>query len=126
MLTEGFNRFEQAFVRLDQVPAEEFGHAQHEAWELMQRAHAVANGVFVAAVNRVGHEGPADAGLEFWGASFVSDPFGQVLKRAAHDQEEVLVVECDRRRIEDVRRNWPFLRDRRVDAYAPLTCRVID
>jgi N-carbamoylputrescine amidase len=105
----------------------EFGTAQHQAWELMQRSHAIANGVFVAAVNRVGHEKPAGGdGLEFWGASFVSDPFGQIIKRASHDQEEVLVVECDRKRIEDVRRNWPFLRDRRIDAYGNLTRRLID
>jgi N-carbamoylputrescine amidase len=109
-------------------PAEkqQYGKAQHEAWELMQRAHAVANGVYVAAVNRVGHEGPAGAGLEFWGASFVSDPFGIVLARASHEQEEVLVVKCDRQRQEDVRRNWPFLRDRRIDAYGDLTRRLID
>jgi N-carbamoylputrescine amidase len=104
----------------------EFGAAQHEAWELMQRAHAVANGVYVAAVNRVGHEGPPGGGLEFWGASFVCDPFGVVLARAAHDQEDVLVVECSRRRIEEVRRNWPFFRDRRIDAYGELTKRMID
>jgi N-carbamoylputrescine amidase len=80
----------------------------------------------VAAVNRVGHEGPAGGGLEFWGASFVSDPFGIVLERAAHDREELLVVPCDRRRLEEVRRNWPFLRDRRIDAYAGITRRLID
>jgi N-carbamoylputrescine amidase len=102
------------------------GEAQQEAWELIQRSHALANGVYVAAVNRVGHEGPADGGLEFWGASFVSDPFGGVIRRAAHDREEVLVVECDRRRLEEVRRNWPFLRDRRIDAYGDITRRVID
>jgi N-carbamoylputrescine amidase len=109
-------------------PAEkaEFGAAQHQAWELIQRAHAVANGVFVAAVNRVGHEGPPDGGLEFWGASFVADPFGSVLKRASHDREEVLVCPCDLGRLEDVRRNWPFLRDRRIDAYGDLTRRVVD
>jgi N-carbamoylputrescine amidase len=104
----------------------EHGKAQHEAWELMQRAHAVANGVYVAAVNRVGQEGPAGGGLEFWGASFVSDPFGVVKARAAHDREEVLVVPCDLRRLEEVRRNWPFLRDRRIDAYGDLTRRLID
>jgi N-carbamoylputrescine amidase len=93
---------------------------------LIQRSHAVANGVYVAAINRVGHEGPADGGLDFWGASFVSDPFGAVLKRASHDQEEVLVVECDVKKQEDIRRNWPFLRDRRIDAYGDLTKRVID
>jgi len=105
---------------------DQYGTAQHQAWELIQRSHAIANGVFVAATNRVGHEGAADGGLEFWGASFVSDPFGVVLQRASHDQEEVLVVECDRRRLEDVRRNWPFLRDRRIDAYDDLTRRLID
>jgi N-carbamoylputrescine amidase len=104
----------------------EFGQAQHQAWELMQRAHAIANGVFVAAVNRVGHEGSADGGLEFWGGSFVCDPFGVVIRRAADDAEEVVVAECDLRRIEDVRRNWPFLRDRRIDAYQDLARRVID
>ncbi len=104
----------------------EFGTAQHQAWELSQRAHAVANGVYVAAVNRTGHEGPPGAGLDFWGASFVSDPFGTVLRRAGHDSEEVVVVECDPGRVEDVRRNWPFLRDRRIDAYGELTRRLID
>jgi N-carbamoylputrescine amidase len=104
----------------------QYGEAQYQAWELMQRSHAVANGVFVAAVNRVGHEGPADGGLEFWGGSFVCDPFGVVLARAPQDREEVLVVPCDLRRLEEVRRNWPFLRDRRIDAYGDLTRRLID
>jgi N-carbamoylputrescine amidase len=104
----------------------EYGQQQHQAWELMQRAHAVSNGVFVAAVNRVGHEGPAGGGLEFWGGSFVCDPFGVVLRRGSHDREELLIVECDRRRIEEVRRNWPFLRDRRIDAYEGITKRLID
>jgi N-carbamoylputrescine amidase len=104
----------------------EYGIAQHQAWELVQRAHAVANGVYVAAVNRVGHEGDAGGGLEFWGASFVSDPFGQVLARGSHDREEILVVECSRRRMEEVRRNWPFLRDRRIDAYGNITKRLVD
>ncbi len=109
-------------------PAEkaEFGKTQHEAWELMQRAHAIANGVYVAAVNRIGHEGPAGGGLEFWGNSFVSDPFGTVLRRGSSDEEEVLVVSCDPRRAEEIRRNWPFLRDRRIDAYGDLTRRMID
>jgi N-carbamoylputrescine amidase len=105
---------------------EQHGQRQHQAWELIQRSHAVANGVFVAAVNRVGHEGAANGGLEFWGASFVSDPFGEVLARASHDREEVLLVECDLRRLEETRRNWPFLRDRRIDAYDGLTRRLID
>jgi N-carbamoylputrescine amidase len=104
----------------------EFGTAQHQAWELMQRAHAVANGVYVAAVNRVGHEGATDGGLDFWGGSFVSDPFGTVLQRASHDREEVVIVPCDLKRLEEVRRNWPFLRDRRIDAYQDLTKRFID
>jgi N-carbamoylputrescine amidase len=104
----------------------EYGPGQHEAWEVVQRAHAVANGVYVAAVNRTGHEGPSDGGLEFWGASFICDPFGKVLRRAAHDAEETLVAECDGEKLEEVRRNWPFLRDRRTDAYGELTRRLID
>jgi len=109
-------------------PAEkaEFGAAQYEAWRTIQRAHAIANGIYVAAVNRVGYEGPPQHGLEFWGASFVADPFGQIIAQALHDREEILIAECDPRRIEEVRRNWPFLRDRRIDAYGPITQRVID
>jgi N-carbamoylputrescine amidase len=102
------------------------GEAQVTAWQVMQRAHAIANGVYVGAVNRVGHEGPADGGLDFWGASFVSDPFGVVLAEASRTDEAVLVVECDRTHQEDVRRNWPFLRDRRIDAYASITKRLLD
>ena len=104
----------------------DFGTAQHDAWRTIQRSHAIANGVYVAAVNRVGLEGPPDAGLEFWGGSFLADPFGQVLAEASHDKEEILIAECDPARAEDVRRNWPFLRDRRIDAYAPLLTRWID
>jgi N-carbamoylputrescine amidase len=104
----------------------QFGAAQHDAWRTIQRSHAIANGIYVAAVNRVGYEGPPEHGLEFWGGSFVSDPFGQVLAEATHDCEETLIVECDPRRIEEVRRNWPFLRDRRIDAYGNMTSRVID
>ncbi|MBM4071867.1 MAG: carbon-nitrogen hydrolase [Planctomycetes bacterium] len=104
----------------------EFGKSQHDAWELIQRSHAVANGVYVAAINRVGHEGPADGGLEFWGASFVADPFGRLLKRASHSDEEIVVASCDVRQIEETRRNWPFLRDRRIDAYRDLTKRLLD
>jgi N-carbamoylputrescine amidase len=109
-------------------PAEkaQHGKAQHDAWEVVQRAHAVANGVYVATANRVGHEGPADGGLEFWGGSFACDPFGVVLAKASHDREEVLVVPIDFRRQEEVRRNWPFLRDRRIDAYGDITKRLID
>jgi N-carbamoylputrescine amidase len=104
----------------------ESGTAQHDAWETSMRGHAIANGVFVAAVNRVGHEGPVDGGLEFWGASFVCDPFGVVLKRGSHDREELMLVQCDRSRLEDVSRNWPFRRDRRIDAYDDITRRFID
>jgi N-carbamoylputrescine amidase len=104
----------------------EFGQGQYQAWELIQRAHAVANGVYVAVINRVGHEGAPDGGLEFWGGSFVSDPFGTVLQRASHDTAEILVETCDLRKLEEIRRNWPFLRDRRIDAYGEITKRVID
>ena len=106
-------------------PAEKARHgaAQHDAWRTIQRAHAIANGLYVAAVNRVGYEGPPQTGLEFWGGSFVADPFGQLLAEASHDGEETLIVECDPRRIEAVRRDWPFLRDRRIDAYAGITAR---
>ncbi|HUN58979.1 MAG TPA: carbon-nitrogen hydrolase [Candidatus Binataceae bacterium] len=88
-------------------------------WETVQRAHAITNGVFVVAVNRVGAEG----GIEFWGNSFVADPFGEVLARANSSREETLIVECDLNLIEETRRNWPFLRDRRIDAYSDLTRR---
>jgi N-carbamoylputrescine amidase len=109
-------------------PAEkaEFGAAQLDAWKTIQRAHAIANGVYVAVVNRVGFEGggaAGDTGLEFWGNSFVADPFGQVVAEAAQDKEEILVVECDSSKSEETRRNWPFLRDRRVDAYQPILSR---
>lgn len=101
------------------------GEAQHDAWRTMQRSHAIANGIYVAAVNRVGFEGPADKGLEFWGASFVSDPFGRLLAEASHDKEEILIVECDPAVMEEVRRGWPFLRDRRIDAYGPILNRFL-
>ena len=111
-------------------PAEkqELGVAQRDAWRTIQRGHAIANGVYVAAVNRVGHEKPAEGGpgLEFWGSSFLSDPFGVVVAEASSDQEEVVVGEVDLARLEDVRRNWPFLRDRRTDAYAGIERRFID
>jgi N-carbamoylputrescine amidase len=104
----------------------EYGEAQHSAWETSMRGHAIANGTYVCAVNRVGHEVIVAEGLEFWGASFVSDPFGRLVKRASHDREEVLVVKCDRKLMEDVRRNWPFFRDRRIDAYGGIVKRVAD
>ncbi len=104
----------------------EFGEAQADAWHTMQRAHAISNGVYVMAVNRIGHEGPADGGIEFWGGTFAADPFGRVIARAAADREEVLVVECDPGLIEDTRRHWPFLRDRRIDAYGGISQRMSD
>ena len=103
-------------------PAEKdsFGTAQVEAWRTIQRSHAIANGVFVASPNRVGHEDePGTNGLEFFGHSFIADPFGRVLAEAGTEQA-VLVAECDPKLIEETRRNWPFLRDRRIDAYQPI------
>jgi N-carbamoylputrescine amidase len=104
------------------------GVAQRDAWRTIQRSHAIANGCYVAAVNRVGHEKtvPGEAGLEFWGTSFLCDPFGVVIAEASTDQEEILVGEVDLARIEEVRRGWPFLRDRRIDAYAGIEKRFID
>jgi N-carbamoylputrescine amidase len=103
------------------------GQAQRDAWMTIQRSHAIANGVFVVAVNRVGHEAPAGGdGLEFWGSSFVCDPFGVILAQASVDEEETLVVDIDLKRIEEVRRNWPFFRDRRIDAYEGMTKRLLD
>ena len=102
--------------------AAEERHSQQQAWETIQRGHAIANGVYVVAVNRVGTED----GLKFWGNSFVSDPFGRVLARAGTTEEETLVVGCDLRRLDTVRQDWPFLRDRRIDAYANLTKRYLD
>lgn len=100
---------------------EAFGAEQSDAWETVQRGHAIANGVFVVVVNRVGIEDD----LEFWGRSFVADPMGNVLARAG-ETEETLVVDCDLDRLETVRRTWPFLRDRRIDAYDDLTRRLVD
>jgi N-carbamoylputrescine amidase len=107
-------------------PAEKaaVGRQQHEAWETIQRAHAIANGCYVAAVNRVGHERPAGGdGLEFWGQSFVAGPDGAVLARAAVDKPENLLVTVDLARLDEVRTAWPFLRDRRIDSYSPITQR---
>jgi N-carbamoylputrescine amidase len=96
-------------------------------WRTIQRSHAIANGIYVAAVNRIGFEqGPHDSGLEFWGHSFLADPFGRVLTEASADREEILVDECDPKLQDEVRRNWPFLRDRRIDAYDGLTKRFLD
>jgi N-carbamoylputrescine amidase len=120
----------------------EFGAAQYSAWKTIQRSHAIANGVFVCAVNRVGHEygdvihdgkeiqGPGDhstaSGIEFWGGSFIADPFGRILAQASHNQEEIVTATLDPALVETTRQNWPFLRDRRIDAYAPITSRLLD
>jgi N-carbamoylputrescine amidase len=103
----------------------EFGEAQYDAWRTIQRAHAIANGVYVGAVNRTGFEGKGDRGLEFWGGSFIADPFGRVVAQASHDKEEILLADVDPKVIDDTRRNWPFLRDRRIDAYAPILNRML-
>ncbi len=120
----------------------EFGERQYEAWQTIQRSHAIANGVFVCAVNRVGHEhgdvehngvmmqGPGDhtptAGIEFWGGSFIADPFGRILAKASHDHEEILYADLDMTEVEVTRQHWPFLRDRRIDAYGGITSRFLD
>jgi N-carbamoylputrescine amidase len=95
---------------------------QQAAWELIQRSHAVANGVFVASVNRVGREGK----IQFWGSSFVSGPFGEVIAKAGSQREEVLLATCDLKQIQNTRESWPFLRDRRIDAYQALTNMFLD
>ena len=113
---------------------EEYGKAQHESWELIQRSHAVANGCYVCAPNRIGTEKILGAdgkpvsedGIQFWGQSFVAAPNGQVLKRASVDKEEVLIVPCDLEKVEFSRTHWPFLRDRRIDAYGNMTKRFVD
>jgi N-carbamoylputrescine amidase len=111
----------------------EYGDAQYDAWQTIQRAHAIANGVYVAVVNRVGFEQgdirgnkAPGKGLEFWGGSFIADPFGRIIAKGSHDKEEILIGEVDSRVLEDTRRNWPFLRDRRIDSYGPITSRMID
>ncbi len=106
------------------IPGEKdtYGPAQHSAWETMMRSHAIANGVYIAAPNRVGREGE----VEFWGASFIADPYGKVITRGSHDQEEIVMTECDLSLIDVARTHWPFLRDRRIDAYGDLTRRYLD
>jgi len=99
-----------------------FGRAQHNAWETVQRGHGVANGCYIAATNRVGTEGRT----QFWGQSFVSDPYGEIVARASTDQEEVLLADCDLAKQREFRRIWPFFRDRRIDAYGDLTRRLRD
>ena len=120
----------------------EYGERQYDAWQTIQRAHAIANGVFVCAVNRAGHEygdvehngkmmrGPGDHtaadGIEFWGGSFIADPFGRILAKASHDKEEILYADLDMAEVEITRQHWPFLRDRRIDAYGGITSRFLD
>ncbi len=107
---------------------EEHGAQQRDAWMTVQRGHAVANGIYVAGVNRVGFERPVpeQAGIEFWGSTFLADPQGQIIAQASDNKEEILIAEVDLNRIEYIRRNWPFLRDRRIDAYGDITKRFID
>ncbi len=112
----------------------EFGHRQHSSWETIQRSHAIANGVYVAVPNRVGFEptppgagsGSPPSGIEFWGQSFVADPSGQLLVQGSVAEEEVLLADCDLAQIDVQRTHWPFLRDRRIDAYGGLTARFLD
>jgi len=101
----------------------EWGESQVDSWETIQRSHAIANGVYVCAVNRIGHEGEKDGGIEFFGHSFICDPYGRIVALGSHDKEEVLLATVDPAMIEHKRRNWPFFRDRRVDAYGDITKR---
>jgi len=111
-----------------------YGKAQHESWEMIQRSHAIANGCYVCAPNRIGLEKITGAngkpvnpdGIQFWGQSFIASPNGQIVKRATVDKEEVLVAPCDLESVEFSRTHWPFLRDRRIDAYTNLTRRFVD
>lgn len=107
---------------------EKYGEAQRDSWITIQRSHAIANGVYVASVNRIGFEKPAadSDGIIFWGSSFICDPQGVFLARASEDREEIVMAEVDLSRIETIRRNWPFLRDRRIDAYSEITKRFSD
>jgi N-carbamoylputrescine amidase len=107
---------------------DEYGANQHGAWMNVMKGHAVANGVYVAAANRVGLEQyiPGTAGIQFWGSSFIAGPQGEILAQASHDQEEILMAEVDLKLQENVRQNWPFFRDRRIDAYGEITKRAID
>jgi N-carbamoylputrescine amidase len=105
----------------------EYGERQHSSWETIQRSHAIANGCYVAVPNRTGHEAPDGGnGIEFWGQSFVADPSGQIVSKATRDREEVLIAELDLKQLDAQRTHWPFLRDRRVDAYQDLTKRYLD
>jgi N-carbamoylputrescine amidase len=103
------------------------GQWQHDSWETIQRSHAIANGCYVAAVNRIGHEAPDGGdGIEFWGQSFVAGPTGEIIARASATKEEILIVPVNLDRVDDQRTHWPFLRDRRIDAYGDITKRMVD
>lgn len=102
------------------------GNAQWSSWETIQRSHAIANGCYVASVNRVGHEGEIDGGIEFWGQSFVCGPDGMIIERASEEKEEVIIASCNLDRIDEARTHWPFFRDRRIDSYEQITRRYID
>jgi N-carbamoylputrescine amidase len=105
----------------------EHGPRQHSSWETVQRGHAVANGCYVVVPNRVGHEAPVGGpGIEFWGQSFICDPSGEIIAKGSRDEEDVVVAEADLASVETQRTHWPFLRDRRIDAYADITRRFID
>jgi N-carbamoylputrescine amidase len=104
----------------------QYGQLQHSAWETIQRGHAIANGCYVAVPNRIGHEKLAGDGIEFWGQSFVAGTSGEILAKASPDREEILVVPLDLAKVDTTRTHWPFLRDRRIDAYGDLTRRLID
>jgi N-carbamoylputrescine amidase len=104
----------------------QYGERQHSAWETVQRGHAIANGCYVAAPNRTGHEAPDGGdGIQFWGQSFIADPSGQILQRASVDKEEILIAELDLDALDTQRTHWPFLRDRRIDAYEGITKRYL-
>jgi len=106
---------------------EQFGQAQYSAWETIQRSHAIANGCYVAVANRVGHEAPAGGeGIQFWGQSFVAAPSGEILAKGSVDREEIILAEVEWERVNEQRTHWPFLRDRRIDAYAGLEQRMLD
>ena len=103
-----------------------YGQTQHSSWETIQRGHAIANGVYVAVANRVGHEGDPQGGIDFWGQSFVSDPSGQLVTKGSVEREEIVMAECDFGKLDVQRTHWPFLRDRRIDAYQDLTKRLVE
>ncbi len=104
----------------------QWGEQQTSAWQTIQRSHAIANGIYVAAVNRIGHEGPKAGGIDFFGASFICDPYGRMIVEASRDKAEVLVAEVDPKIVETARQHWPFLRDRRIDAYGGITERSLE